>query len=76
MIDCKKFTAPIPSGNNTLAAYGNVTTGKTIPVTVFKKLRTIFVFKDVILNLIGKLECVKAYIIIIKSHYLEPHPLL
>ena len=43
IIEFKKLTVPIPSGSSTLAAYGKVMTGKTIPVIVLRPLRIIFV---------------------------------
>lgn len=45
-MEFKKLTAPIPSGNSILAAYGNVTTGNKMLVIVLCPLRSMLLFTD------------------------------
>ncbi len=50
IIELRKFTAPIPSGIRTRAAYGKVITGKRIPVIVFIAFKIILPFIEGIIN--------------------------
>ena len=56
MTEFRKFTAPIPSGNSTRAAYGNVITGNRIPVTVFIPFNTIFPLTELIIERFQKAD--------------------
>ena len=44
--ELRKFTAPIPSGERILAAYGKVITGNIIPEIVFMPLSIMFFFTE------------------------------